>query len=88
MFILIINIYGLKDGDFKNLLVFSQKIEDLTIFSSSPSAQRGNRQKQPFRAPTDLVYKIRHGGVYFAKMGCKIEDGFTDSFGVGVRHLG
>ena len=88
MFILIINIYGLKDGDFKNLLVFSQKIEDLTIFSSSPSAQRGNRQKQPLGAPTDLVYKIRHGGVYFAKMGCKIEDGFTDSFGVVVRHLG
>ena len=88
MFLLIINIYGLKDGDFKNLLVFSQKIEDLTIFSSSPSAQRGNRQKQPFRARQTPSAKIGHVGVYFAKMGCKIEDGFTDSFGVVVRHLG
>ena len=32
--------------------------------------------------------KIEHVGVYFAKMGYKIEDGFADIFGVVVRHLG
>ena len=31
--------------------------------------------------------KIGYVGVYFAKMGCKIEDGFTDIFGVQVRCL-
>ena len=46
-----------------------------------PSEQRGKRQKQPFRAPTDPVAKIGHVGVYFAKTGCKIEDGFTDILG-------
>ena len=29
--------------------------------------------------------KIEHVGVYFAQMGCKIEDGFTDIFGFQVR---
>ena len=48
------------------------------------SEQREKRQKQPFRAPTDPVAKIGHVGVYFAKTGCKIEDGFMDIFGVQV----
>jgi hypothetical protein len=49
-----------------------------------PSEQREKRQKQPFRAPTDPVAKIGHVGVYFAKTGCKIEDGFTDILGFQV----
>ena len=52
-----------------------------------PSEQREKRQKQPFRAPTDPVAKIGHVGVYFAKTGCKIEDGFTDIFGFQVMYL-
>ena len=31
---------------------------------------------------------IEHVGVYFAKMGCKIKDGFTGIFGVVVRYFG
>ena len=67
---------------------FLRKIEDPTIFSSFPSEQREKRQKQPFRATPDPVCKIGHVRVYFAKKGCKIEDGFTDIFfGVQVRCL-
>ena len=61
---------------------FLRKIEDPTIFSSFPSEQREKRQKQPFRATPDPVCKIGHVRVYFARMGCKIEDGFTDICGV------
>ena len=52
-------IYSLKGRLLKNLLVFLRKIEDLTFFLSTLSEQRGKRQKQPFRAPTDLVCKDR-----------------------------
>ena len=38
---------------------FLRKIEDLTFFLSTSSEQRGKRQKQPFQAPTDPVYKDR-----------------------------
>ena len=31
--------------------------------------------------------KIGHVGVYFAKMGCKIDGGFTDIFGFRVRYF-
>ena len=80
-FLLTINSLRSKDRNLKNLLVFSQKIEDLTFFSSTPSKQRGKRQKLPFEPRLTLSAKIEHVGVYFAKMGCKIEYGFTDIFG-------
>ena len=64
-----------------------RKIEDLTFFLSTPSEQRGKRQKQPLGAPTDLVCKDKHVGVYFAKKGCKIKGGFTDILGFQVMYL-
>ena len=64
-----------------------RKIEDLTFFSSTPSEQRGKRQKLPFEPRLTPSAKIEHVGVYFAKMGCKIEDGFTDIFGFQVRYF-
>ena len=65
-------------------MFFRKKSTILRFFSLPPSEQREKRQKQPFRAPTDPVAKIGHVGVYFAKTGCKIEDGFMDIFGVQV----
>ena len=52
-------VYSLKGRLLKNLLVFLRKIEDLTFFLSTLSEQRVKRQKTPFLAPTDLVYKDR-----------------------------
>ena len=52
-------VYALKGRLLKNLLVFLRKIEDLTLFTSTLSEQRGKRQKQPFSAPTDPVLKDR-----------------------------
>ena len=46
--------------------------------------QREKRQKRPFGPRLTSSAKIRHVGVYFAKTGCKIEDGFMDIFGVQV----
>ena len=43
--------------------------------------QREKRQKRPFGPQLSSSAKIGHVGVYFAKMGCKIEDGFTDILG-------
>ena len=80
-------VYSLKGRLLKNLLVFLRKIEDLTFFSSTPSEQREKRQKQPFGARLTSSAKIGHVGVYFAKMVCKIEDGFTDIFGFRVRYF-
>ena len=77
----------LKGRLLKNLLVFLRKIEDLTFFSSTLSEQRGKRQKQPFGARQTPSAKIGHVGVYFAKTGSKIEDGFTDIFGFRVRYF-
>lgn len=78
----------LKGRLLKNLLVFLRKIEDLTFFSSTPSEQRGKRQKLPFEPRLTPSAKIEHVGVYFAKTGCKIEDGFTDISGLSSVILG
>ena len=81
-------VYGLKDRNLKNLLVFSQKIDDLTIFfivSLRIEGKRGNNSPSGPR-PTPSA-KIEHVGVYFAKTGCKIEAGFTDIFGFRVRYF-
>lgn len=52
-------VYVLKDRNLKNLLVFLQRIEGLTIFLSTLSEQREKRQKQPLGVPTDPVCKDR-----------------------------
>lgn len=80
-------VYSLKGRLLKNLLVFLRKIEDLTFFSSTLSEQRGKRQNSPFEPRLTPSAKIEHVGVYFAKTGCEIEDGFTDIFGGQVRCL-
>ena len=49
---------------------------------------RGEKGKNSLLGPLQtLSAKIGHVGVYFAKMGCKIEDGFTDIFGSRVRYF-
>lgn len=78
-------VYGLKGRLLKNLLVFLRKIEDLTFFSSTLSEQRGKGKNSPLDPRLTPSAKIGHVGVYFAQMGCKIEDGFTDIFGFQVR---
>ena len=52
-------VYGLKDRNFKNLLVFLRKIEDLTFFFIDSLRTEGKGKKFPFWAPTDLVCKDR-----------------------------
>ena len=75
-------IYSLKGRLLKNLLVFLRKIEDLTFFFHRLSPNRGEKGKNGlFRPRLTQSAKIGHVGVYFAKMGCKIEDGFTDILG-------
>ena len=70
----------LKGRLLKNLLVFLRKIEDLTFFSSTLSEQRGKGKNSPLDSRLTPSAKIGHVGVYFAQMGCKIEDGFADIF--------
>ena len=82
-------VYVLKGRLLKNLLVFLRKIEDLTIFFIvALRTEGGGRGKNsPFGPRLTPYAKIEHVGVYFAKMGCKIEDGFTDIFGFQVRYF-
>ena len=82
-------VYGLKDRNLKNLLVFSQKNRRFNDFFHRLAPNRGERGKNsPFRPRLTSSTKIEHVGVYFAKMGCKIEDGFTDIFKVLGCYLG
>ena len=72
-------VYVLKGRLLKNLLVFLRKIEDLTFFFHQLSPNRGEKGKNSlFGSRLTSSANIEHVGVYFAKMGCKIEDGFTD----------
>lgn len=81
-------IYVLKGRLLKKLLVFLRKIEDLTFFFYRLSPNRGEKGKNGlFRPRLTPSAKIGHVGVYFAKMGCKIEDGITDIFGFRVRYF-
>ena len=81
-------IYVLKGRLLKNLLVFLRKIEDLTFFFHQLSPNRGEKGKNGlFRPRLTPSAKIGHVGVYFAKMGCKIEDGFTNIFGFQLWNL-
>ena len=80
-------VYVLKGRLLKNLLVFLRKIEDLTFFHRL-SPNRGKKAKNfLFEPRLTLSAKIEHVGVYFAKMGCKIEGGFTDIFGFRLRYF-
>ena len=78
---------ALKGRLLKNLLVFLRKIEDLTFFLSTLSEQREKGKNSPLEPRLTPSAKIEHVGVYFAKMGCKIEVGFTDIFGFRVRYF-
>lgn len=44
-------VYGLKDRNIKNLLVFSQKIEDLTFFFIDSLQTEGEKAKTVFSGP-------------------------------------
>ena len=64
-----------------------RKIEDLTFFyrlSPNGGKKGKNSPLEPRLTPSA---KIEHVGVYFAKMGCKIEVGFTDIFGFRGRYF-
>lgn len=81
-------IYVLKGKLLKNLLVFLRKIEDLTSFFIDSLRTEGKEAKNsPFEHRLTSSAKIGHVGVYFAKTGCKIEDGFTDILGFRVRYF-
>ena len=74
-------VYSLKGRLLKNLLVFFAEIEDLTFFFHRLPPNRGEKGKNSLfelRQPSSA--KIEYVGVYFAKMVCKIEYGFTDIF--------
>ena len=79
-------VYDLKDRSLENLLVFSPKIEDLTIFPFVCLQTKGKRGNGSLLLRNLRFAKIRHIGDYFAEWGCKIRDGFTD-FGVGFCGL-
>jgi hypothetical protein len=63
---------------------FSKKFlsDNSGFFSSTLSEQRGKGKNSPFRPRQTPSAKIGHVGVYFAKIGCKIEGGFTDILGL------
>ena len=71
-------VYVLKDRLLENLLVFSSKIEDLTILTLVCLQTKGKREKWLSLLRNLRFAKIRHIGDYFADWGCKIGDGFTD----------
>ena len=78
--------YALKGRLLKNLLVFFAKNRRFNVFFYRLSPNRGKKGKNsPWEYRQTPSAKIEHVGVYFAKMGCKIEDGFTDIFGFQVR---
>lgn len=78
-------VYSLKDRLLENLLVFSSKIEDLTLLTLVYLQTKGKRENGSLLLRNLRFAKIRHIGDYFADSSCKIRDGFTD-FGVGSCH--
>ena len=75
-------IYNLKGRLLKNLLVFFAKNRRFNVFFHRLAPNRGEKAKNfLFEPRLTLSAKIEHVGVYFAKMGCEIEDGFTDILG-------
>ena len=78
-------LYSLKDRLLENLLVFSSKIEDLTLLTLVYLQTKGKRENGSLLLRNLRFAKIRHIGDYFADSSCKIRDGFTD-FGVGSCH--
>ena len=73
--------YSLKGRLFKNLLVFFAKNRRFNVFFHRLPPNRGEKGKNSLLGPRQTPSaKIGHVGVYFAKIGCKIEDGFTVIF--------
>lgn len=64
-----------------------RKIEDLTFFISTSSEQRERGKNSLFGPRQTSSAKIWHVGVYFAKIGCKIKDGFMDILGFQLRDI-
>ena len=86
---LIINGLRLKRQTAQKFTCFFAKNRRFNVFFHRLSPNRGEKGKYGlFRPRLTSSTKIGHIGVYFAKTGCKIEDGFADIFGVVVRHLG
>ena len=74
-------VYSLKGRLLKNLLVFFAKNRRFNVFFHRLPPNRGEKGKNSlFRSRQTPFAKIGHVGVYFAKMVCKIEYGFTDIF--------
>ena len=72
---------SLKGRLLKNLLVFFAKNRRFNVFFHRLPPNRGGKGKNSLFGPRQTPSaKIGHVGVYFAKTGCKIEDGFTDIF--------
>ncbi len=74
-------VYSLKGRLLKNLLVFFAKNRRFNVFFHRLPPNRGEKGKNSLfelRQPSSA--KIEYVGVYFAKMVCKIEYGFTDIF--------
>ena len=69
-------------------VVLFAKNQRFNVFFHRLSPNRGGKGKNSLFGPRQtLSAKIEHVGVYFAKMGCKIEVGFTDIFGFQVMYL-
>ena len=81
-------VYILKGRLLKNLLVFFAKNRRFNVFFHRLPPNRGKKAKKfLFESRQTPFAKIEHVGVYFAKMSCKIEDGFADIFGFRVRYF-
>ena len=88
IFLLIINSLRLKRQTTQKFTCFFAKNRRFNVFFSSTPPNRGEKGKNSLLGPRQTPSaKIGHVGVYFAKMGCKIEDGFTDIFGFQVMYL-
>ena len=71
-------VYSLKDRLLENLLVFSSKIEDLTLLTLVYLQTKGKRENGSILLLNLRFAKIRHICDYFADYGCKIVNEFTD----------
>ena len=88
VFSLIINSLRLKRQTTQKFTCFFAKNRRFNVFFHRLSPNREKKGKNgPFEPRLTSSAKIGHVGVYFAKMGCKIEVGFTDIFGFRVRYF-
>lgn len=71
-------VYDLKDRSLENLLVFSPKIEDLTLLTLVCLQTEGKEENESLLLRNFRFAKIGHVCDYFADYGCKILNEFTD----------